>query len=58
MCKITQFYSQQYFLQLVTKKGAGKVSTTFSLEVTLANKSQKVLLVNADLQGDLTAYMI
>ena len=39
------------------KGGTGKTSTTFNLGVALANKGKKVLLVDADPQGDLTTYM-
>lgn len=39
------------------KGGVGKTTTTFSLGVALANKGKRVLLVDADPQGDLTTYM-
>lgn len=39
------------------KGGTAKTTSTFSLGVALAKKGQKVLLVDADPQGDLTTYM-
>ena len=39
------------------KGGTAKTTSTFSLGVSLAKRGQKVLLVDADPQGDLTAYM-
>ena len=37
--------------------GVGKTTTTFNLGVALKNQGKKVLVVDADPQGDLTTYM-
>ena len=39
------------------KGGGGKTTTSFNLGVALKNKGKRVLLVDADPQGDLTTCM-
>lgn len=40
------------------KGGVGKTTTTFNLGVALARSGRRILLVDADPQGDLTTYMV
>ena len=39
------------------KGGVGKTTTTFNLGVALAHSGRRILLIDADPQGDLTTYM-
>ena len=49
MCEVIAIANQ--------KGGVGRTTTTFNLGVALANNGKRVLLVDAEPQGDLTTYM-
>lgn len=42
---------------MLTRKAAGKTTTTVNLGIRLANEGKRVLLVDADPQGDLTTFL-